>query len=160
VLASLPSPVVYDRDRVTRGRKAPPATALDTRQDEILALANGRRTARDMAFVLGCGVYALTLEFARMHACGLLAVGSRRATRTQPGRSGSPADLQAPAGDGPDAGSNGDKDAGPGSLLPRRRKTNPGPSRRPQAADAQQGSSSGLLRLLRPGPMNDQAAGK
>lgn len=30
-------------------------------QDEILALADGRRTTRDIAFALGRGVYATTL---------------------------------------------------------------------------------------------------
>lgn len=157
VLASMPNQIAHDRDRVTRGPSAAPGATQDTRQDEILALANGRRTARDMAFVLGCGVYALTLEFARMHSRGLLAVGSRRGAPAQPSRPGSLTDLPESPGDGPDAGV-GDLTAGP--PLPRRRKTNAGLPRRPQAADGQQGNSSALLRLLRPDPMNDQAAGE
>jgi hypothetical protein len=158
VLASMPNPVAHDRDRVRRGPSAAPGATLDTRQDEILALANGRRTARDMAFVLGCGVYALTLEFARMNDRGLLAIGSRRDfAASQPSRPGPPADLPESQGDGPDTGVG---DPVPGPPLPRRRKTKPGTPRRPQAADGEQGGSSALLRLLRPGSVNDQAAGK
>jgi hypothetical protein len=156
VLASMPNPIGHDRDRVTRGPNAAPGATQDTRQDEILALANGRRTARDMAFVLGCGVYAMTLEFARMHARGLLAVGSRRGFAGAQPNSGSPADQTESPGDG--SGTGGGRAAAP--PLPRRRKTNPGPPRRPQVADGEQGSSSALLRLLRPGPVIDQAAGE
>jgi hypothetical protein len=158
VVASMPNPVAHDRDRVTRGPSAAPGATLDTRQDDILALANGRRTARDMAFVLGCGVYALTLEFARMHDRGLLAVGSRRSfAAAQPNRPGSEADLPESLGDGTDTGAG---DPVPVPPLPRRRKTNAGASRRPLAADGEHGSSSELLRLLRPGAINDQAAGE
>lgn len=157
VLASMPEPVAHDRDRVTRGPIAVPGATLDARQDEILALANGRRTARDMAFVLGCGVYALTLEFARMHARGLLAVGSRRGFAGAQPNGGSLADQPESPGDGPDTGVGGRAAAPP---LPRRRKTNAGPPRRPQVADTQQASSSALLRLLRPGSVIDQAAGE
>jgi hypothetical protein len=42
-------------------------------EDEILAMANGRRTARDMAFALGRGVYVTMLQLARMREAGLLA---------------------------------------------------------------------------------------
>ena len=43
-------------------------------QREILALANGRRTARDVAFALGRGVYAVTLEADRMRRAGLVLI--------------------------------------------------------------------------------------
>ena len=175
VLASLPSPVGHDRDRVTRGPAA--IAPLDGRQDEILALANGRRTARDMAFVLGCGVYALTLEFARMRESGLLAVGSRRqAGNSTPGRpdpragrpvSDSPVpdssgpDGSGPDGSGPDGHDPADSTTGPGAApaLPRRRKANPGQPRSGPTAVAQ-GGASALLRLLRPGPVADHNAGQ
>ncbi len=150
VLASMPNRIEHDRDRVLRGHRAPPVgSALDGGQEGILALANGRRTARDMAFSLGWGVYALTLEFIRMQEADLLTVGSRRSvTRDQQrdpvpagGPHGLPADDVRAADDQVPA-------------LPRRRKPSGGQSRRPQPA-GQPGNSSALLRLLRPGATAD-----
>jgi len=44
-------------------------------QRELLAaLANGRRTARDVAFALGRGVYAVTLEIDRMRGADLVLI--------------------------------------------------------------------------------------
>jgi hypothetical protein len=146
VLASMPNPVQHDRDRVLRGHRAPPVgSSLDGGQEGILALANGRRTARDMAFALGWGVYALTLEFTRMQEAGLLATSSRRSVTRDRVRAGEPV----PGGNGEAAGEAEDGAAEQLSALPRRRKASGGPSRRSQSA-GQPGNPSALLRLLQP----------
>ena len=161
VLASMPSPVRHDRDRVMRRHRAPSAGfAPGSGQDGILALANGRRTARDMAFALGSGVYALTLEFDRMREAGLLTVSSRRnVTRDSP-RYPVPAGKPAPLSDSPAADAAGAGLAGQPPELPRRRKTGGGGhSRRSQPASSQPGNTSALLRLLRPGSAADPEPG-
>lgn len=43
-------------------------------RDEIVALADGRRTPRDIAFASGHGVYATVLELARLREAGVLTV--------------------------------------------------------------------------------------
>jgi hypothetical protein len=77
VLASLPARP--DRHRVVA---VPDADRLGVwfgeRQGEILALADGRRTPRDLAFALGRGVFATMLHMARMHEVGLLVTASYR----------------------------------------------------------------------------------
>jgi hypothetical protein len=60
-----------------------PGVRLGDGQDEILALADGRRTARDLAFALGRGVYATMLQLSRMQRAGLLR--TRAARDTSPG---------------------------------------------------------------------------
>ncbi|WP_431965321.1 MarR family transcriptional regulator [Actinacidiphila sp. bgisy160] len=72
-LAALPCPVAPDRDRVTA--VGPPAWAdepLTPVRREILGCANGRRSPRDIAFLIGRGVYTITVEVARMCAEGLV----------------------------------------------------------------------------------------
>lgn len=151
VLASMPNRVQHDRDRVLRGHQAPPVgSALDGGREGILALANGRRTARDMAFALGWGVYALTLEFSRMQEAGLLTIGSRRSMTRVPAQASGPVLPD----DGQAAGEAGDSGASQLAALPRRRKPGGGPPRRP-APSGQPGNSSALLRLLRPGSAAD-----
>ncbi|MBA2808703.1 MarR family transcriptional regulator [Streptomyces sp. KM273126] len=72
-LAALPCPVLPDRERPL---PAPGTDADDTRvppaRRELLTHADGRRTARDLAFTTGRGVYPVTVELARMLAEGLL----------------------------------------------------------------------------------------
>ncbi|WP_320778771.1 MarR family transcriptional regulator [Streptomyces sp. CRN 30] len=72
-LAALPCPVLPDRERPA---PVPGATPDDLRlppaRRELLTHADGRRTARDLAFVAGRGVYPVTVEVARMLAEGLL----------------------------------------------------------------------------------------
>ncbi|WP_406270424.1 MarR family transcriptional regulator [Actinacidiphila glaucinigra] len=72
-LASLPRRVSPDRDRVTA--VGPPAWAdepLAPVRRAILGCANGRRSPRDIAFLIGRGVYTITVEVARMCAEGLV----------------------------------------------------------------------------------------
>ncbi|MFF0750987.1 MarR family transcriptional regulator [Streptomyces sp. NPDC004267] len=72
-LAALPQAVLPDRERVVAGRGVVgPSEHLAPRRGEILFHANGRRTARDIAFVLGRGVYHVTVEISRMLGEGLL----------------------------------------------------------------------------------------
>ncbi|MFJ9372318.1 MarR family transcriptional regulator [Streptomyces sp. NPDC101455] len=71
-IAALPYPVQPDRER-----PRPPAYVVDEAglgllQRELLAHVDGRRTARDLAFRAGRGVYPVTAEVARMLAEGLL----------------------------------------------------------------------------------------
>jgi len=78
VLESLPARP--DRDRVVAVSGAERSgDRLAGGQSEILALADGRRTPRDLAFALGRGVYGTLLQLARMHEAGLLVTASYRA---------------------------------------------------------------------------------
>ncbi len=94
VLASLPGR--HDHDRIVAAAGAArPGVRLGDGQDEILALADGRRTARDLAFALGRGVYATMLQVARMHQAGLLAIVSSH--RARPGQAGRNQIVRPPA---------------------------------------------------------------
>lgn len=109
-LTSLPGPVVDIRARVATVPGAiRPGVLLGHGRDELTALADGRRTARDMAFALGRGVYATMLELGRLQADGVIVTSS------------SPAEPQPEAAD---AGrpSPADEHAGAPGALPRRRK--------------------------------------
>jgi len=150
VLAALPAR--HDRDRIVAAAGAArPGVRLGEGQDEILALADGRRTARDMAFALGRGVYATLLQLARMHQAGLLATVSSRAD----GADGPPgADERERGGVPPVA-----------SALPRRQRDAPGspssptPPRRPwQAGRAPELRAP--LGLLRPRAARDANSGE
>jgi len=137
VLARTPELVRHDRDRVTADPERPANTPLSRAQEELAGLANGRRTARDMAFVTGRGVYALSLELTRMNRAGLVAITSRRAIRP-------PADgtrKQAPA---PKS-----QPAAEASQPPLPRRSNPGRQPRPGPAEIAPPPSSALHRLLK-----------
>jgi hypothetical protein len=138
VLAGLTSPVVPDRDRLKRVQGAwTPRVGPGDGQAEILALANGRRTARDMAFALGRGVYAVTLQLSRMCDAGLLEVGSsRRAAPPRAQAAPAPAEPpQAPA------------------ALPRRRRAPAGTST-PRPPE-----KTSVLRMLRTGVRREPSGG-
>jgi hypothetical protein len=92
-----------------------PGAVLGSGRDEILALADGRRTPRDLAFALGCGVYATMLRLARMRADGLLAKAAVAAESD-----GEAAGQSRPA--------DGTAQSVTVSGLPKRRKDIPGPS--------------------------------
>ncbi|MFJ9423722.1 MarR family transcriptional regulator [Streptomyces sp. NPDC101249] len=77
-VAALPHPVHPDRER-PRPAAHPPRPLTDL-QRELLAHADGRRTARDLAFRTGRGVYTVTVEIARMLADGLLECPAAPAT--------------------------------------------------------------------------------
>jgi hypothetical protein len=153
VLAAFPGLAGYRRARVepVPGAVAP-GTALGGGRDELLALANGRRTPRDLAFALGRGVYATTLQLARMQRDGLLVTTSHRAgpllADPVPAAPASAPDAAGPAGD----------DASGGGLPRRRRgRSDHGRSdhgRRAGEPDAGADMSM-LLRLLRPRSSGD-----
>ncbi|MEN3582685.1 MarR family transcriptional regulator [Streptomyces sp. ZYX-F-203] len=72
-LAALAEAVLPDRERVVAARGVPDRAETRTpRRREILSLANGRRTPRDIAFALGRGVYGVTVEVSRMLGEGWL----------------------------------------------------------------------------------------
>ncbi|WP_406442615.1 MarR family transcriptional regulator [Streptomyces sp. NBC_01613] len=69
-LAALPHPVHPDRERPLPTREFEgPLTEL---RRDLLTHADGRRTARDLAFRTGRGVYTVTVELGRMLGEGLL----------------------------------------------------------------------------------------
>ncbi|MFK4098818.1 MarR family transcriptional regulator [Streptomyces sp. NPDC019531] len=73
-LAALPHPVHPDRERPVPAPAPGGADAeLTVLRRDLLAHADGRRTARDLAFRVGRGVYTVTVEVARMLDEGLLA---------------------------------------------------------------------------------------
>jgi hypothetical protein len=117
VLAERPGEVGRDRVIAVPGA-ARPRLPLGHGQDEILAVADGRRTTRDMAFALGRGVYAVMLQVARMRAAGLLVpvplTAPAAAGETVPARPSAAADQ-------PDAA----------AELPQRRRGMPAPPPRP-----------------------------
>ncbi len=149
ILASTSDLVRHDKDRVTADPAAPTGGAglLPASQDEIITLANGRRTARDMAFILGRGVYSLSLELSKMHANGLVSITSRRSIGpARHARRQVPPAAEAPEAD--------DQQAGRASDLPRRHQ----PGRQPRSAPAEimPPPSSALIRLLRLFPSGDR----
>ncbi|WP_086819832.1 hypothetical protein [Allokutzneria sp. NRRL B-24872] len=97
-LAALPFAVSPHRDRLGAAHGADLATTvLTAAQREVLAQVVGRRSARDIAFTLGRGLYPVTIEVCRMLGDGLVevvagaspaAVSLARAVapRTRPGR--------------------------------------------------------------------------
>jgi hypothetical protein len=108
VLASFPAPVARAQDRIA----AVPAAArgmVGQGQDEILALVDGRRTARDLAFALGRGLYETLLQLARMQAANVVLV-------SPPGRE---------SGQRAEAGPDDKDDDRTVTGLPRRRKDSP-----------------------------------
>ncbi|GAB2826238.1 hypothetical protein GCM10027200_27180 [Lentzea nigeriaca] len=70
-LATLPFPLSPYRDRVVAVCGTEPATV---EQRQIIELATGRRNARDIAFALGRGLHAVTVEISRMLGDGLLEI--------------------------------------------------------------------------------------
>ncbi|MCQ4210367.1 MarR family transcriptional regulator [Streptomyces longispororuber] len=69
---TLACPVSPDRERTVAAPGAEWTEGLTALRRELLAHADGRRSARDLAFLTGRGVYAVTVEVARMLGEGLL----------------------------------------------------------------------------------------
>ena len=146
VLAGLRTPVSPDRDRLTAVQGAwTPRVGPGDGQAEILALANGRRTARDMAFVLGRGVFAVTLQLSRMCDAGLLVIGSSRSAARAAGLRAVSAET-APPGPADAAGSGG------APPLPRRRRGG-------GQAGARPAEKASVLRMLRTGVRREPSGG-
>ena len=146
VLAAIPGLTGYQRARVEPAPEVITAGAvLGGGRDELLALANGRRTPRDLAFALGRGVYATTLELGRMQHEGLLVTTSHRASPPLPAppRASTAPARDATAGNAAAEEPTGGPDDHPGQGLPRRRR---GRHSEPDAG----ADMSMLLRLLRP----------
>jgi hypothetical protein len=135
VLAGFPGPPLPARARVTAVRQATqPDGARDGAHDESLALIDGRRTIRDLAFARGRGLYVTMLEVARMRSDGLIALPAEGGRR--------PDDEDGNAR--PRAATVGS--AAPG--LPRRGKDRPGQTKRTGNLDSR--PFPAVLRLLRP----------
>ncbi|MEU8791039.1 MarR family transcriptional regulator [Streptomyces sp. NPDC048643] len=72
-VAALTRPVRPDRERPVQGAVADESRdRLPPQQRELFVHADGRRTARDIAFVTGLGVYTATVGMARLLGEGLL----------------------------------------------------------------------------------------
>lgn len=87
----MPYPVRPERERPLPGALSRTADRLGPIQRELLTHADGRRTARDLAFRTGRGVYTVTVAVARMLAEGLLECGDAPApipVRLPPGGQG------------------------------------------------------------------------
>jgi hypothetical protein len=98
-------------------------------QDDILGLADGRKTPRDIAFALGRGLYPTRLQLARMYQTGQVVTGTFRA---EPRADAKPS--RAPSG----------RERLVMALLPRRS--------RDSAPGAQRHGTSGRAARLRPPP--------
>ncbi|MBE1501171.1 hypothetical protein H4696_008271 [Amycolatopsis lexingtonensis] len=70
-LAALPTPISPYRERLV---PVPAAAAPGRTRRDIVACANGRRCARDIAFLLGRNVFPVTVEVSRLVGDGLLAI--------------------------------------------------------------------------------------
>ncbi|MEU1541922.1 MarR family transcriptional regulator [Actinacidiphila glaucinigra] len=173
-LASLPRRVSPDRDRVTA--VGPPAWAdepLAPVRREILGCANGRRSPRDIAFLIGRGVYTITVEIARMCAEGLVeTVPAPRAPAQPPPVADPAAPVADPAPPPPESFAPAPAEpAGPAAprppLAPREDLADPGPhphppergpGEAPGAAPAAEGlprrepGASGIREALDAGP--------
>jgi hypothetical protein len=133
------------RDRIVAATGAvQPGMRLGEGQDEILALADGRRAARDLAFALGRGVYATMLQVARMKQAGLLVSVSARAADA------AAAQVRRPAAGG---------DLPMISALPRRQRDTPGGPRR-QWVPGRAPEIRTPLGLLRPRAARDAGSGE
>lgn len=74
-LAALPFPVSPYRERMAPVHGIDLSESrLTVGQREILACADGRRNARDIAFMVGRGLYPVTVEISRMLSEGLMEV--------------------------------------------------------------------------------------
>ncbi|WP_051856251.1 hypothetical protein [Streptomyces sp. NRRL B-1347] len=154
-LTTLSPAVLPDRHRLV------PASGTGARADglsavrrEILFLADGRRTPRDIAFMAGRGVYTVTVEASRMLGEGLLVRARTGAAVGGPGATGPQAPPLArraageragpPDGDVRTAGTAADE-ADEASALPRR---SPGASGRTGTLAGAEPAASwkGLLR--------------
>jgi hypothetical protein len=135
VLAATAEPPLGVLDLVT----AAPVTDWTVRlagpgQPELLALANGRRTARDLAFALGRGVYATMLQLTRMREHRMVVITPHGSKPPPP---------SAPAGIASDQEGNDRTTTG----LPRRRKERLGPQR---AAEPGRRNFPVNIQMLRP----------
>jgi hypothetical protein len=135
VLAGFPGPPLHARARVTAvPQPARPDDLPGDARDGGLALIDGRRSIRDLAFARGRGLYVTMLEIARLRSSGLIA-------------------LPAPGGRAPDD-EDGNPRPRPGAVgptasgLPRRRKDRPSQPKRTGELDSR--PFPAVLRLLRP----------
>ncbi|MFR9795320.1 MarR family transcriptional regulator [Streptomyces sp. MS06] len=71
-VTELPHPVRPDRERPVPGSQASVSSRLSTLRNELLDHADGRRSARDLAFCVGRGLYPVTVEIGWMLGEGLL----------------------------------------------------------------------------------------
>jgi hypothetical protein len=139
-LAAFP-PAVSAQDRIA----AAPGTARPGRgQDAILALADGRRTPRDLAFARGRGLYETMLQLATMRAGHLVAISpSGREPSSPPALGDATRDGEA-------------EDDRTVTGLPRRRKDRPASPRGGEASRRNLTS----IRMLRPRADGNPAQGE
>jgi hypothetical protein len=134
VLAAFPGPALTAQDRFAIAPAAAKSgRGLGQGQDEILALVDGRRTARDMAFALGRGLYETLLQLSRLRAADVVIVSSYGSEPAVSSR--------------PDTAHGGDEDDQTAAGLPRRGKDRPAA---PRSAGSGRRSFAANIRMLRP----------
>ncbi|ANS67832.1 hypothetical protein SLINC_5608 [Streptomyces lincolnensis] len=101
---------------------------LAPRQRDVLAVANGRRTPRDLAFSLGRGLFAVMLDLARLEALGLV--------RRESGAGAAGRPSTAPRALAPDTST---ITASGAAALPKRRPGSGLPGRTPGRVPGQKG---------------------
>jgi hypothetical protein len=136
-LSAFPAPPLSAADRIAVAHPAVltgPALgpAPGHGQGEILALVDGRRTPRDLAFALGRGLYETMLALARLQASNAIVVAA-------------PGPARAPARPGEDAPDGEHDEAASG--LPRRSRDRAGFAR---AGDTSRRGFAANLRMLLP----------
>jgi hypothetical protein len=151
-------PAEFARTRIRPSARASTgAVQLSSRYQDILLHANGRRTPRDIAFLLGRGVFAVMLDLTRLSARGLVARDTLRAT--------TPAEAVAPRRDAVTAAPPPPTD-GTVEPLPRRSPGDRLPNTPATTAAARQqtgaGAVAGILRKIRTDlfESTDRAAGE
>ena len=137
VLTGVAGTPLNARERVTalpQAARTKPGRIPEDGRDEFLALIDGRRSIRDLAFARGRGLYATMLEVTRMRSAGLIAPPAPGG-RHQGDQDGS--QQRRPVADGSSA-----------AGLPRRQKDRPVQPRR--TGDLDRSPLPAVLRLLRP----------
>lgn len=135
VLAASAEPPLTALDRITANAPSEwTVRAPAPGQAELLALANGRRTARDLAFALGRGIYATMLQLTRMRQRNMVVIAPHA---SKPPPASAPVEVASDP-EGNDRTTTG---------LPRRRKERLGPQR---AAEPGRRNFPGNIQMLRP----------
>jgi hypothetical protein len=107
---------------------------ITPRHRELVLCANGRRTPRDIAFVLGRGLYAVMIDICQAERRGLLQTREQAAPATLPSAAPRRAEP-APDEAGTRAGSEPGEEGAPPDSAPRRLPQRP--ARRPGAGRAE-----------------------
>ncbi|MBL7499695.1 hypothetical protein I6A84_06480 [Frankia sp. CNm7] len=116
-------------DQRTRPLATQAAPPIDAGRAEILARVNGRRTSRDLAFLLGRGLFAVMSDLELLHQDGQVTFERTATAPSQPSHA-SPASPAAPRR--PDPADDEERLASPGGNAGPGRSPGPGPGAGPR----------------------------